>query len=501
MQLPYMYLEIGGVLTDITDHDNAIASLASFSVDWGTDSPDSQPEPSVLTFSLRDRTGALAGRATELMGSRVVLYLTAPPTWADMTRMGAWADQGTATLATLHQRYRPMSAVQPDPLMPVVFAGEIQSGGTVTQRADDKGWLIELSASSQLITWKRMQKQGPVSSAAKYEGQHWVGTPASRLETLNTRASEAGAPTASTGDLSLPNAVAAYETNSSPSQLDLLHRLFAHDHRLPLWYERPRWTRSTIEPTDLTTPVTLTATSDGRMLAVRGDRTGVCLDAGKVTADASLEISEPVTQVTVTAKAAKASDGKLEWEESELIYGGRGRLPDNLTRLQSSVTKESDAVVADESGGLLDGGTTALTDAQREQAAAWLAAWDTRLKPETVTIDALDIDPANQPDLYRCYPPPPITFDGSRFHRLSAGDGQPAFSAAWLAIGGLLGFDWVGGRPRLRHELTIIPLPHAAATSPIPWSGLDGWTAQWQSVRYSWTELAAISTVTKTKEG
>ena len=219
------------------------------------------------------------------------------------------------------------------------------------------------------------------------------------------------------------------------------------------------------------------------------------LDASKFIASDELQIHDPVTQVIVNAKKAKASDNKLDWEEAETIYSDRGLLPDNVKTLQSSISVDSDAVTVDESGGLQTGGATTPTDEQRDQVARWIEALDMRLNPGTVTIDAADIDPAVHPELFRCYPPPPIAFGASKFSALTASDGRPSFSGVWLAIGGTITFQWKEQRPVLRHGLTLITVPHTAAQTT--WSDMQPWTVTWDMAALTLDELGMISRFTE----
>lgn len=497
MQVPYAYLEVDGEWTDITAHTGNVCALAGFEIEWGSGSALDQPDPSVLDITIIDRTGSLAGRALSLLGARIMIYLTAPPAWDDITELGTWADNDDVTIADLHTKYRPLDVGQPDPLAPCMFVGTVSSGGTVTQDGDKRR--ISLSASSQLLTWKRLRSQGPTSGDAKYQGMHWIGTPAQRLEEMNARATASGAPTANTGNLDYPPSCAPYDDNDSVSQLDLLHRLFAHSHLLPMWYETPRWTRSTIDPLDLTTPCELTANHSGGMTALRNGTTGICLDAGSVICDDSLAIPEPVTQIAVTTrKITTDNDGVIGVDDATLTYQSSG-LPDNLTAQQNSLTCDSDAVTDDQSGGTWAQGTYMPTQTQRDQVSAWIAAQDTRLTPEHITVDGLNIDPAVRPELYRCKPPPPLTFNGSRFHTLTGSDGRPSFSGPWQAIGGIITFGWRGKHPVLRHELNLIPLP-TRTDATITWDGLAGWPAAWEQVGITWAEIGIANSIETTKE-
>ena len=66
----FMFLDWGDGWVAVNDHDNDVAALDGFSIQWGTDGIDQQPDPSVMTFRLRDATGWLTGRALTLAGAR-----------------------------------------------------------------------------------------------------------------------------------------------------------------------------------------------------------------------------------------------------------------------------------------------------------------------------------------------------------------------------------------------------------------------------------------------
>ena len=66
----FMFLDWGDGWVAVNDHDNDVAALDGFSIQWGTDGIDQQPEPSVMTFRLRDSTGWLTGRALRPRGIR-----------------------------------------------------------------------------------------------------------------------------------------------------------------------------------------------------------------------------------------------------------------------------------------------------------------------------------------------------------------------------------------------------------------------------------------------
>lgn len=221
--------------TPVNDSTKDVAALDSFTIDWGSDGIDEQPEPAVMSFTLRDRAGRLAGQALTLAGMKVVVQFSNQPRWMDLTpAMGCWRDL-RIPIDSLHKMYSPDSPDSPDSPSETMFAGSVSTGGSI-EPASDGGWLLKLSATSRMAIWKRLQSQGPTDTAAKWNGAHWIGTPSARLKEMNRRASAQGAPEAQLDGLALPSSVAPYTPSDHPSQLDLLHRLTVGP-RLPQWHE------------------------------------------------------------------------------------------------------------------------------------------------------------------------------------------------------------------------------------------------------------------------
>ena len=81
MQQCFMFIDTGNGWTPVNDSAKDIAALDSFTIDWGSDSIDEQPEPAVMTFTLRDKTGRLAGQALTLAGMKVIMQFSDQPRW------------------------------------------------------------------------------------------------------------------------------------------------------------------------------------------------------------------------------------------------------------------------------------------------------------------------------------------------------------------------------------------------------------------------------------
>lgn len=495
MQQVYLFMDAGEGWRLLNDHTGDVAALEGLTVRWGTDSPDTQPDPSVLTFTLRDRTGLLAGRAATLAGARVLVQISEQPTWADMPAVAYTASGGT--WAALHATYTPGDPSGVDSTAITLFDGILSTGGTVTP--DGRGYLMDLSASSRLILWKRLQSQGPTSTAAKWKDLHWVDTPTQRLATLNSRAKTAGAPQADVAGLTTPPNVAPYETGDYPSQLDLLHRMYATAPEMPLWCEHPAKAASTVTYTPMATPVSMGAGLDGRVYVTVDGAKRPALDGADVEGGDSYTVPEPVTQIVYTTRKAKTdNDGVLSFEDTETTLTDQNMLPANLKATQSSITWDTDVVNTDETAGVWGGTVWGADSLQRSRIAAWLYAVNTRLRPSSIVFDGRRIDPADRPELYVTAPSGPIVFTNSAIHRLTGGDGLPAFTGAWTTIGGTLSYQWKNGEPTLRHEVTIWPLPPATLTATPTWNRLSGWRATYDTTTYTWAEISLISTFDNT---
>lgn len=347
MQQCFMFIDTGNGWTPVNDSTKDVAALDSFTIDWGSDGIDEQPEPAVMSFTLRDRTGRLAGQALTLAGMKVVVQFSNQPRWMNLTpAMGSWRDL-RIPIDSLHKTYSPDS---PDSPSETMFAGSVSTGGSI-EPASDGGWLLKLSATSRMAIWKRLQSQGPTDTAAKWNGAHWIGTPSARLKEMNRRASAQGAPEAQLDGLALPSSVAPYTPSDHPSQLDLLHRLTAGP-RLPQWHEVYDGAASTIRPLFLADPIAVHLSTDGRLNVLTDGETRHALSASDIEASTDLSITEPLTQVVINAKRVKSDNGKLSFDDVEITMGDQNRLPPQLTAMQKSLTIDSDMLAVDDSGGV-----------------------------------------------------------------------------------------------------------------------------------------------------
>lgn len=493
MQQCFMFIDTGTGWTPVNDSSKDIAALDSFKIEWGSDSIDEQPEPAVMTFTLRDRTGRLAGQALTLAGMKVIVQFSNQPRWADLRpSLGRWTDL-RIPLETLHKTYSPDSPDSPDSPAITMFAGTVSTGGSIEPTGSD-GWLLKLSATSKMAIWKRLQSQGPTDSAAKWDGAHWIGTPAARLAELNRRASAQGAPEAQLDGLTLPSSVAPYTPSDHPSQLDLLHRLTTGP-RLPQWHETYDGAASALHPLFLADPIAVHLSAAGRLNILTDGETREALQATDIEASTDLSITEPITQIVINAKRVKSDNGKLSFDDVEITMGDQNRLPTQLTATQKSLTLDSDMLAVDESGGVFNsGGTSTVSDTDRANVAQWLESHDLRMVPETVTFNSTRIDPARRPWLYTASPSGPFIIVKAKASILTGSDGRPAFTGPITTIGGTISYRWRAGEPTLTQEATLTAL-RPLLTQQITWSDMP--SLSWRQLDLHICDLSMIQVIDK----
>lgn len=488
MQQCFMFIDTGDGWTPVNDAAKDVAALDSFTIQWGSDTIDEQPDPAVMSFTLRDKTGRLAGQALTLAGMKVIVQFSNQPRWMDLQpSMGAWEDL-RIPIDSLHRAYSPDS---PDSPAETMFAGTVSTGGTVSPTATGS-WLLELTATSRMAVWKRLQSQGPTDTAAKWNGAHWIGTPTARLTELNRRAKAQGAPEAQLDGLALPASVAPYTASEHPSQLDLLHRLTAGP-RLPQWHEKYDGADSALHPLFLADPIAVHLSTDGTLTILTDGETRKALSASDIEAATDLTITEPITQVVINAKQVKADNGKLSFDDVEITMGDQNRLPSQLTAAQKSLTLDSDMLAVDASGGVWNSGkTSTVTDTDRASVAQWLESHDLRMVPETVTFNSTRIDPARLPWLYKASPSGPFIIVKAKASMLTGSDGRPAFTGPITTIGGTLSYRWRAGKPTLTQEATLAAL-RPLLTGKITWSDLPD--LAWQTLDLHICDLSMIQTI------
>lgn len=423
--------------------------VSGLTIDWGTDDPGSQPDPAVCSFTLLDATGRIAGDFVSLAGQRLTVSI----------------NEGT------------------------LFDGIIGSGGTI--RKAKAGWLLDLTATSRMVLWSRLNDNGPTDGT----GYHWTGTPSDRLKEMQLRAERATAPRADTTGLDLPASVAPYDMNSHPSQLDLLHRLYGHLPDLPLWGEHMDGIGVTIGHNDIGRPHGITLDRHASPIMIVNGETRRPLNAYDLEVDGdglSLSISTPLTGITVNGKNASDDEGKPSYDDATIQYSATD-LPAALTATNKTMSIDSDAIVKST---LDQYPAVTISQEQRAQAANWLKTMDTCCTPGTITFDSTRFDPDRYPWMYRAQPSGPFLVVSSELDRLTHPDGTPTASTPWQTIGGTITIETRQNKPHITHQATIIPVPQPPPTN-LTWRDLDGWPASWGAVTLTWSQLAIIEGVQK----
>lgn len=433
--------------TDIDQAWSDTPVLSGISIDWGTDDPGTQPDPAVCSFTVYDPTGRIAGDFVSLAGQRFTVGID---------------DQ-------------------------ILFDGIISAGGTI--RRTGAGWLIDLTATSRMVLWSRLQDNGPSDGS----GLHWTGTPEARLTEMQRRAEKATAPRAETRGLSLPASVAPYDANSHPSQLDLLHRLYAHLPELPLWGEHMDGGVVTIGHADIGRAHGITLDRYANPLVIVDGIARYPVQASDLTTDddLSLLIAQPLTGITINAKNASTDDqGKPSFDDATIQYSAQG-LPEALTATIKTMSLDSDAIV---SSTIPSYQAVTISQEQRDTAARWLTTMDTCCTPETVTFDSDKFSLNGDSWMFKAQPSGPFLVVGSDLDRLTHPDGTPTATGPWQTIGGTITIDTRKRRPHITHQATIIPVPQPTP-GDITWDRLTGWPAAWGLVTLSWSQFATIEGV------
>lgn len=457
MQQPFIFIDRGNGWESLYSHLADVTALAGFTIRWGVDSLGDQPDPSVLILTLHDKTGELAGNVRSLAGARILIQISAQPTFNDLANVDGIIAGTHVTLDNFHTLYVPPEPSTVSATAITIFDGVLTTGGSVDKIQDT--WNIKVTASSRMILWKRLASQGPVSNDSHYEGLHWVGTAAQRLAELKKRAQLAGAPAVDTTGVTLPSAVAPYATDSFPTALELLHRLYASDVNMPLWSEYPSGATSVIKATSTTRSIAFAMSHEGRMSLLDYGKATDPLEASRVRIDdTTLTIPDPITQIVVKTKHLKRDESKISVEDVEVDFTS-STIPANLTAVQKSLTVESDVVSWDETNGYANGRAWTPTASERSTRSYVVSQLNSRLHPESLIFDSRYLDPATHADLYTCAPSNPHVIFGSIYKELTTSDGYPLAIAPFIIIGGTISFSWKHGKPVLEHTATPLNLP------------------------------------------
>lgn len=510
-RLALLYLERGNGWECLTPHENDQAALESLSIDWGTDSLDSQPDAPVLRFTIRDRTGVLAGDVLYLAGARVWLQKTDAVPWQRFDVAGQWQQvDPSISWDELANLKPPVIPPTPDTDLETVFYGRITVGGKVTQRKSKGDWLVSLYASGMSVLTHRQATQGPEQSGA-LAGYHWPVSPAERLDVLQSRLAALNIPFSDTAlawlRRHMPPALAPYGNDSHPDLITLVRNLASSSPDWPLVYEACEQGRNT--PGVMTvglpgSPAYVAMLPDGTLATSwQGHVAGTVRAELVMVDDITLALPDPVTQVTLKGKRVTWDDDKqaFGFEDSELAFGDRGLVPDNLTESQKSVSVESDAVIRDDSAGHWTAGVYMPSDSDRLRRAAVILANSTRLRPQSLHVESRKVDDVEHAVQFHPWTGLPLMFIHNRYTPLVTRDGTPATAGAWLPIGGTLAYRHRAGEATWSNELDLRPLPRDPTLQPLRWMDLGPLTCKWERLpAMTWAEWGQIDLITTEQE-
>lgn len=438
---PHLEISIGGTPRDLAPRGD-LCALAGASVQWGTEEIGTQPEPSVLTFTLRDHVGDLARDPVQLTGRRVRL----------------WFDPGHI----------------------VVFNGIIASGVTVKPLCD--GWRIECTATSLMVLWKRLRDEGPTSDLAAgtiRDLLHWNVTPTERVAEMNRRAQAIGAPTildVMPFGISSRNCIRPQLKGEYPSQLTLLHTSFM-DYSLPMWYEHPDDNTLRALRVGKGALVCLDARGEACVYVQADRKAYLTVQAKHVRSGREFRLLPPYTGVLFKFKKMKTEgrrneDDTIEWDAavSDVEVNVRSTtLPQAIQDNVKNLVVDSDLLCGHTASAPEDYTTWTPYTADETELESLIDNIATRLTPVGVAIDA-EQWPQTRPSI--------IMFDGTNLPLDVTGP--------YAIIGGTLTIDARDGDVRISHDVTMTPV-----ASPIEA------TTTWAQIPSAWTAayLTAEATI------
>lgn len=438
----------------LNDSTKDVAALTNFTIDWGTDSAFEQPDPAVLSGTLRDKSGNLAGRAATLAGARIIVQLSRQIDYSMLVSLGSMTySQADVPLDRLHYRIQPTVPGTPSNGDVTIFDGIISSGTSITRK--NNAWRLKIKAVSRMVLWRRLADNGPSS----IQGYHWTGTPAERLKELNARAAKAGAPQVDASSVDLPPSVAPYETNSHPSQLELLQRLYGHSLSLPIWGEYPNGASTVIKPYRIADTAVIWMDSNGNRGTIVGNDKRQALPASKIPDISTLEMPAPRAGLTISAHTAHLDNNKLQVEDSTISIADTSKTGDP-TAAGNWITIDSDTCTANSAAGKVPGAAYMVSESERASVRYTLKEFNRRTSYQ-LTIDSNHIDPEQYPELYETRPSGPEIIQGSIYGRLIDDELTPITLNAFTTIGGTLSYELRDNTPMLTHELHTTALPRS----------------------------------------
>ena len=494
MQQCFMFIDTGNGWTPVNDSAKDVAALDSFTIDWGSDSIDEQPEPAVMTFTLRDKTGRLAGQALTLAGmkrDRAVLRSTRDGKifsrrWAAGKICASRSTRCTAPTTPDSPESTDSSRLY-DVRRHRLHRRQHRTGQRRRVAAQTLRHIEDGRVEAPAIP--RTDRHGREMGRRALD-RHAISTPQGD-EPQGLGAGSAGSPTGRARPAVKRRAIHDHPTT---------HRSSTCCTGSPPGHDSRNGMRSTtarhppVRPLFLADPVSVHLSTDGRLNVLAAGATRHALSAADIEASTDLSITEPLTQVVINAKRVKSDNGKLSFDDVEITMGDQNRLPPQLTAMQKSLTIDSDMLAVDDSGGVWNsGGTSNVSDTDRANIAQWLESHDLRMVPETATFNSTRIDPARFPWLYKASPSGPFIIVKAKASALTGSDGRPAFTGPITTIGGTLSYRWRNGKPTLTQAATLTAL-RPLATNRITWADLPSGLS-WQQLDLHICDLSMIQII------
>ena len=475
MRYLHFFIDLGDGWQNLTPHDGAAAALSDVSLTWGTDDPTVQPDPSVLTFHIVDRTGQLAGKVLNLSMARVRVQLTSTPTWNEFAprKNTTWNNVDPSLtwnhFASLHE---PDHTSPPDDSLIDVFTGRISTGGTVSKR--DDSWLLTLSATSDFVQLKRSTTKGPHHGKWGLDF-HWDGLLIDRWGDAKDRAKSLGIyidPVWRFG-WQYPTGLnlTPIASDSFPDLLTILNTVTNGGDGMWQWFEYHQPGQNEIRAFQLGGTASIIMAADGTVsarLANREDDEGMSMKALPasqiISTDAELEIPDPITTITLKgSRQEQDEDGAYSFSDIEKVLDLRG--PDS-TLPEKTLSLESSFILQVKTGDTITDELTKISPHLTQSLTKWATQIASRLIPTGLSVDTLHTDPDEFENVFLPQPFGPLVFLNNQFTTLSIekgkgladANGVPATQGAWMAIGGTLTYRFVNNLPVITHEFNLTPL-------------------------------------------
>ena len=438
--IPHLEVKVNGAWRDLTARAD-LCALANVIIRWGTSEIGSQPEPSVMSFTLYDHDGQLASNPTWLTGRAVRL----------------WFGPGHT----------------------VVFNGIIATGLTLKPLHD--GWQLQCTATALMVLWKRLRDEGPTSDMSKNlkDQLHWNVTPANRVTEMNRRAEVVGAPQIVDDmpfNISSKNCIMPQLKGEYPSQLTLLHDSFM-DYSLPLWYEHPDDNSLRALRVGASALVCLDALAKACVYVKSERKAYKPLNASYMRSAREFRLLSPYTGVTFKFKTMRTEGRRNQNDTVEFtasvsdveVNVKSSTLPTEIQDNVKNLVVDSDLLYGHSASAPIDYTTWSPYTADETALKTMLDNLATRLTPDGISLDADDMPDSLASIYMQPRPLAAIMFAGTKLPFDAIGP--------YAMIGGTLSIDARHERIRVRHDITLTPVA-TPLTSTTTWAQIpSAWTA------------------------